>query len=301
MKDLDFFIADVFTDRPFGGNPLAVFPEAAGLSTGQMQALAAEIGFSETVFVEPPSPAGEPAALARLRIFTPRVELPFAGHPILGTALIWDHLGRLGAGGGVFETGPHWVPVCRDALGYSLQAPVPPLGPVFEDPVWTARLIGLDPEQLVPDAAAQRLGSGPEFLVIPLRDRAALDRARIDPARWPEAESRYRLKALLPFCLEAQEPGSAQVQARMFAPGFGIPEDPATGSAAPALLVYLVRQGLADLDGEGGFRLAIGQGEALGRPSRLRAEARWSAGAFSNVTVAGQGVIQAQGRWRRPQ
>ena len=295
-----FFTADVFTDRRFGGNQLAVFPAAGGLETGQMQSIARELNLSETVFVLPPA---DPAHTRKLRIFTPGAELPFAGHPTIGTAFVLASIGEIPLGGRevsiVLEEGVGPVPVTirieGDGVGYCeltvarLPEEGPPPPPVEE----VAAALSLRPEEIRTDSRSPGAAScGVPYFFIPLRDEAALGRARIDLSAWERALSRWWAPAIFPFVEIAGE-RDVDFRARMFAPGIGIAEDPATGSAAAAMAGYLAA---ADGPENGTLRWVIEQGVEMGRPSRLHVTCERTAGRISAVRVGGTSVLVAEGR-----
>ena len=268
MAEYEFVTTDVFTNRRFGGNPLAVFPDARGLTTEQMQALAREWNYSETTFVLPPD---NPAHTARVRIFGPAHELPFAGHPNVGTALVLA--ARMGAppDAMVFEEVAGLVRIAltaRDGKAMAtLEAPQPlQLG--AEVPMeLAAACLGLRPDQVVtgthrPVVASCGLGFAiaevaPDALGAATTDTSAFRQAM---AAAPSREGGFSLLAY-------SRDGDA-VRARMFAPLAGIPEDPATGSAACALAALLLHAGGGDA-----HRLTIRQGVEMGRPSLLHAHA----------------------------
>ncbi len=270
-----FVTVDVFTDRRFGGNPLAVFPDARGLSDGDMRSLAAEFNLSETTFVLPPE---DPANTARVRIFTPKGEIPFAGHPNVGTGFVLAREGR-GAEGGVpllFEEIAGLVEVrveqnaSGDPTGATIAAPQPlSLGP--ELPAETvAELAGLAPADVVLDAHRPVLASvgNPFFIAEVTGD--ALTRAAPDFAAFRRASAeRPERGGRVSLHLYARDGAGGRVRARMFAPLSGIVEDPATGSANAPLGALLL-----SLTGEAEGRYDIAQGVEMGRPSLLRVAAR---------------------------
>ncbi len=295
-----FHTADVFTDRMFGGNQLAVFPHADGLETARMQAIARELNLSETVFVFPPD---DPAHTRRLRIFTPGAELPFAGHPTIGTAFVLASIGELplrsGAASIVFEEGVGPVPVTirgeEDAPGYCelTAARLPEEGPPAPPLEEIAAAISVRPDEVGTGRLAPRAVScGVPYFFIPLRDETVLARVRIDPSAWERTLSRWWAPAVFPF-VETGGRGGVDFRARMFAPGIGIPEDPATGSAAAAMAGYL-----AGTDGpeNGTLSWVIEQGVEMGRPSRLHVTCERSGGRIAAVRVGGTSVMVAEGR-----
>ena len=293
-----FHTLDVFTDRPFGGNPLAVLPDARGLTPDRMQRIAAEFNLSETVFVLPPEAGGT----RRARIFTPAAELPFAGHPTIGTAFLLVSLGLVPAGEGetvvTLEEGVGQVRVTvrtragRPEFAQLSAARLPEEGPPPPDRRALAAALSVTPEDLLEGALAPAAVScGVPFLFVPLRDRAAVRRARLDHARWEAALASYWAPQLFIFAPDPELPGS-DLRARMFAPALGVAEDPATGSAAVALAGYLAAR---DAARDGTLRWTVEQGFEMGRPSLLYAEAEKRAGAITAVRVGGSAVRVSEG------
>jgi trans-2,3-dihydro-3-hydroxyanthranilate isomerase len=298
-----FFLADVFTDEVFGGNQLAVFPRAEGLTDSVMQAIARELNLSETVFV---FPADDPAHTRRVRIFTPGAELPFAGHPTVGTAFVlaWSGEVALGDSGAsiVLEEGVGPVPVSIRAQAGKPRycelttARLPERGPAPPPLEDLAAALSLRPEdigagELAPGAAS----CGVPYCFVPLRDEAALGRARVDLSAWERSLSGWWATGLYPF-VRAGGRNGVDFRARMFAPGIGIAEDPATGSAAAAFPGYL---GLPD-SRSGTLRWVIEQGVEMGRPSRIHVECDLADGRIEAVRVGGSAVLVAEGRLAVP-
>jgi len=294
---LPFLTCDVFTGTRFGGNPLAVLPDARGLSPEQMQQVAREFNYSESTFVLPAERGGD----RRVRIFTPAREVPFAGHPNVGTAFVLARIGQLAELGGtvVFEEAAGDVPVEVTALGdgrfsCELRAPEPlSLGPAL--PVGAvARAVGLLPADVVSDRHPPRVASvGLEFVVIELHDRAALERARPDAAG---LERLVAAGAATPdvhlYVRTPGDPEGVDLRARMFAPFDGVPEDPATGSANAALAGLLAT---IDPAADGSFAWRIAQGVEMGRPSLLAARAEKRAGSVVGVWIGGESVLVSEG------
>jgi trans-2,3-dihydro-3-hydroxyanthranilate isomerase len=289
-----FLTADVFTDRPFGGNPLAVFPDGRNLSSDQMQRVARELNLSETVFVLPPD---DPGHSRRLRIFTPGMEVPFAGHPTVGTALILARLGEIETAEGetriTFEEGVGPVPVTLRSEGgvpvfaQLSVAQLPEFGPPSPSAAELAEMLALDPgDILTGDDFPQAASCGVPFLYIPLRNRDALRRARVRPDRWEALVADTWAPHLYVF---AREPA---LRVRMFGPAFGIPEDPATGAAAAAFGGYL---GTRAPERDGTLRWTIEQGVEMGRPSLLHLEVDKKDGAITAVRVGGGAVLMSEG------
>lgn len=274
MPTYRFATVDVFTDRRFGGNPLAVFPDARGLSDADMQALAAEFNLSETTFVLPPE---DPANTARVRIFNRTTEMPFAGHPNVGTGWVLAQEGRDRGGTLLFEeiAGLVEVRVDRDgsgaAAGATIAAPQPlSLGP--EMPVeLLAGCVGLDPAEVAVAAHRPVVASVGNSFVVAEVAPGALPRAAPDLARFRRAAAEFTALGpdRLPVYLYARDGGGARLRARMFSPLSGTVEDAATGSAATPLAALLL-----SLSGEAEGRWDVLQGVEMGRPSLLRAAAR---------------------------
>jgi trans-2,3-dihydro-3-hydroxyanthranilate isomerase len=296
-RDHEFVQVDVFTDRVFGGNPLAVFLDGRGLDDATMQAIAREMNLSETTFLLPP---GMPDCVARVRIFTPAQELAFAGHPTIGTTWVLASEGRLGgATRAALEEGigpvevelegdpahPRFVWMRhRDAV----------FGPAVPDRAGVAGALGLEERDLQPRAPVCTGSTGSLFLYVPLRDRAAVDRAALDVAGLRRAFGPERLPGVFVFA-----PEKAGAYSRMFAPHTsGIPEDPATGSASGPLAAYLVIHGL--VDGGDPVSLVSEQGTAMGRQSFVHLRVRGGPGAAGDIRVGGGVVPVLRGTLRVP-
>lgn len=299
-----FFTADVFTDQIFGGNQLAVFPNADGLETAQMQQVAKEFNLSETVFVFPPQ---KPEHTRQLRIFTPGAEVPFAGHPTVGTAHVLAAIGEIQLIGQqtdiVFEEGVGPVPVSiyavdgQPASSQLSAAVMPEFGPEPPAAPELAAMLSLDEADVRQDAFAPQAAScGLPFLFVPLRNRDALRRARIDQGKWEKLLSNYWASQVFVFTQEAELDGS-DLRARMFAPALGITEDPATGSAATALAGYL---GARDATTTGTLKWVVEQGFEMGRPSILNVEADKHDGDIVAIRVGGSSVLVSEGQMEIP-
>jgi trans-2,3-dihydro-3-hydroxyanthranilate isomerase len=281
MPLFEYLVADVFTDRPYGGNPLAVFPDAAGLSTAQMQAIAREMNLSETTFVTPGSAPGRFA----MRIFTPGRELPFAGHPIVGTAVALKFLGRIPGPETTLEiaVGPVRVEVGADTATFFREG-APDFTPASVPSAEIAAALG------VPALAAPAFeaGYGNNFLYAPLPDRQAVAAAALRLDLWRALSPRISAHAVYLYA----QTGENSVHARLFAPGMGVSEDPATGSAAAGPV--------GSLPGPEGTRpLAITQGVEMGRPSLISATTTRSGGRVTAISIGGGAVVVAEGRLLR--
>jgi trans-2,3-dihydro-3-hydroxyanthranilate isomerase len=301
--DYRFVLADVFTETLFGGNQLAVLPDARGLTGEQMQAITREFNLSETVFVLPPQDARN---TRRLRIFTPGFEMPFAGHPTVGCALVLAAIGDVPLDGAtthiVFEEGVGPVRVAISArdgrpIAAQLTAAQPPeRGPEPPPRDDLAAILGLAPDDLRSgEDAPAGYSAGVPFVFVPLRDRAAVDRARVEQAAWQSTLAEHWAPHIYVFAY-GQSPQGGEVYSRMFAPAMNIVEDPATGAAAAALAGYLGARDTAS----GTRRWTISQGVAMGRPSTIAVEFDNVAGAISEVRVGGSAVLVGDGTIRIP-
>jgi trans-2,3-dihydro-3-hydroxyanthranilate isomerase len=290
---------DVFTDRMFEGNQLAVFPDAHGLSTQQMQTLTREMNYSESTFVLPAEAAGTDI---RMRIFTPGAELPMAGHPTIGTTFALAHLGVIPAGKDrwVFGLGIGPTPVELTWQGGALEfAWMDQRPPQYREPVSRADVIracGIDPSAI--DATGlpvEDVSCGVPFTFVPVQSRAAVDAVEPDLGVMRRLESAFPGDhvGVFVFTTEAVDPG-VTAYSRMFAPGSGIAEDPATGGASGPLGCYLVKHGLVPRDRTGD--LVSLQGVKMGRPSRIHIRITEDASrAITRVQVGGKAVRVGEG------
>jgi trans-2,3-dihydro-3-hydroxyanthranilate isomerase len=282
---------DVFTDRRFGGNQLAVFPAAAGLSARTMQQIASEIGFAESTFVTPSERAGTDV---RMRIFTPGTELPMAGHPVIGSTFALAREGAIGSGRTDWVFGLHIgpTPVSLEWSGPRLDFAwmtqrAPEFGPTFEDTGRVAAALGLGAEDIRSTGLpVQRVSCGVPFVLVPAASRAAVDRA-VPDARLLDFE------AYLFTVDRAGVSDSATTYSRMFAPQLGVPEDPATGSASGPLGSYLVRHSV--VTPEQARSILNLQGVKLGRPSWIHISVESSGREITRVRVGGTSVFVAEG------
>jgi trans-2,3-dihydro-3-hydroxyanthranilate isomerase len=290
MSDYRYYLCDVFTDRTFAGNQLAVLTDARGLDDATMHAVAREFNFSETVFVTPPT---EPSHTARMRIFTPGGELPFAGHPTIGTAFV---LGSIGAAPGadelVFEQGlgPVKVAIERDRgriVRCTLTAPrAPEQTAAAASARALAAMLGLEPADLA--GPAEAWSCGVPFLIVPLVSTDALQRARLSLDRWTRLLSTREASKIYPVARVDE----STWRVRMFAPSVGIGEDAATGSAAAAFAGWLARRAQP---ASGSHRWTIRQGAEIGRPSTIHLDAEVVEGQAVSVRVGGASVMVADG------
>ena len=299
MRTYEFYQLDVFTESAFEGNPLAVFPDAIGISDEEMQKIANEMNLSETVFVLPSA-----KALRRLRIFTPRQELPLAGHPVVGT---WNLLARLG----ITPQKEEGIVEIRHELNLGV-LPVEiefrngkPFQVVMTQDKFQAGEIVSDESEI--EKLAQALGleisdldlrdrlpvqvvsTGIRALDVPVKTLDALSRCRINSTALSAVYLAYGAVGCYAFTFETKEKPS-RVHARFFAPADNIPEDPATGSAAGSLSGYLVHHGAIDTN-----RFTIEQGDFMNRPSRIFAEVSGEKGNVERVKIGGGSVVIAKG------
>jgi trans-2,3-dihydro-3-hydroxyanthranilate isomerase len=292
-----YYTCDVFTAERFGGNPLAVLPEAAGLSGERMQRIAREFNYSETTFVLPPDDA---AHTRKVRIFTPAAEIPFAGHPNVGTAFVLAATGAVSGDGEirvVFEEGAGPVPV---AIRFEHDCPVfceltapRPIALGAAPPVdLTAASVGLPPDAIVTGTHPPRVASaGLPFLCVELRDLSALAEARVRDEPHRELMRACGGEGLHLYTRETGDP-QIDLRARMYAPLHGVAEDPATGSANVALAGLLAA---CAAEPEGTFVWRIAQGVEMGRPSLLEATAIKRGGAVETLRIGGGSVLVCEG------
>jgi trans-2,3-dihydro-3-hydroxyanthranilate isomerase len=321
MPSIRFVQLDVFTSNAFQGNPLAVFPEGDHLTDEQMGKIAREMNLSETVFVQTPTdpktrrnPAGSnlpaPEVLRRLRIFTPMREIPFAGHPIVGT---WNALTREGLvappeGGNGWTRIYHEVEIgilpvdiefrnSQPSQVVMTQGDFKVLVEVNDQNERTeiARSVGLGPEDLDDALPIQGITTGLSCLAVPIKSINRLQQCRVDATKLADIYQGLGTTGCLAFSRETLESGSS-VHARFFAPADNIPEDPATGSACGALGGYLIHHNALKLKPEEGrYKFVIEQGDFINRPSRINLTVKGTAGKVEEVKVGGPSVVVAKG------
>ncbi len=298
MPDLNYFVMDVFTSEPLAGNPLAVVMNTCGLATEQMQAVAREFNLSETTFVERRPAEIERVEGVRVRIFTPREELPFAGHPTLGTAGVLKMIAPETVEGDTVtlkeNVGPIPVRFEADAgsskgiFGEMTQRD-PEFGAELDATV-VARLAGLLPDDLDPALPPQVVSTGTAFAIVALRSEGALARLKVnqeDATAWLRDRGARWFYVLAPALEQSQD--GIEYRARM---QFYGGEDPATGSAAGCAIAYLVARGAVS----SGARVHVRQGVEMGRPSDLFLSAKRESAKVSDVRVAGSTVLVAKGQ-----
>lgn len=287
-----YHVLDVFTETPLVGNPLAVVHDSEGLDTEAMQAIAREFNLSETVFVLPPD---HPVHTAKVRIFTPHRELPFAGHPTVGTAILLATLRGSGDGIIVLEetVGPVRVGVTLGAKRNFAEFDIPKMPERVDrpvDPELAAAALGLLPGEIgFENHRPSRWTAGVEFPFVPLRGLEVMGKCRIERRAFDEAFG----PGVYVYCRETRSRES-HLHARMFAPGFGIDEDPATGGAAAALAGVIMH---FDQPVAGTHRYRIEQGHMMGRPSLIELELVVDGG-LDVVRIGGCAVLVAEGELR---
>ena len=312
VSNYRFVQMDVFTDSPFTGNPLAVFPEAAGITDEQMMKIAREMNLSETVFVlKPNGDSADPTVLRKLRIFTPTREIPFAGHPVVGT---WNALARQGVvpipdgGSGIeriyHEVGIGVLPVdveFKDGQPVQVVMTQGKFQIIDEiddasEQAELARALGLAREDLDETLPIQSISTGLSCMAVPVRSLADLRDCKINSSLLGEIYTRHGATGCHVFTRETIEVGQARAHARFFAPADNIPEDPATGSACGALGAYLVyHQGLSLEPEDGRYKFVIEQGDFIHRPSRIHLDVKGKKGFIEEVKVGGASVPVAAG------
>jgi trans-2,3-dihydro-3-hydroxyanthranilate isomerase len=301
-RTLKFYQADVFTDVPFGGNPVAVVPDAAGLSDQELQQIAREMNLSETVFVFPPS---DPAASIKIRIFTPTQEIPFAGHPILGAFFVLAKLGRFTfkepvtrllheCNIGLFPVELHVRK--REIHRVVMSQPKPQfLGTVepVKDLFEVANALGLSKSLITGTKfPVEMVSTGLPVMIVPVRTLTAVRSIVPNVTAINELCARYGANGIMVFTTMTVEEQST-VHTRMFAPPIGVMEDPATGSASGALGAYLVQNGVVSVGPT--TEIIAEQGYEVERPSRILIQVESDDDAIQEVKVGGQAVMVLEG------
>jgi trans-2,3-dihydro-3-hydroxyanthranilate isomerase len=288
---------DVFTGEPLLGNQLAVFTDARGLTGDRMQRIAREMNFSESTFILPAEREGTDI---RMRIFTPYIEMPMAGHPTVGSTFALAETGAIRPGSARFVFGLNIGPTPVDLewtggrLAFAWMTQMPPaFGPPVGDRAAVAVALGLGVHDLADGLPVQEVSCGVPFLFVALRDREAVDRAASEAAALRQLNVLSSSHPAV-FLFALAQAGSAEtVYSRMFAPEFGIVEDPATGSASGPLGCYLVEHRL--ISGAAAQRIVSLQGQKMGRASRIHIAIQGAPGAITQVKVGGEAVLVARG------
>jgi trans-2,3-dihydro-3-hydroxyanthranilate isomerase len=308
LSSYRFVQMDVFTEKSFTGNALAVFPEAEGLSSEVMMQISREMNLSETVFVLKHE---DDSVLRRLRIFTPAREIPFAGHPIVGT---WNALAREGVvplpdGGNGWQRIHHEVGIgvlpvdieFKDGEPVQVvmtQGQFQILAEIDDshEQAEVARALGIAREDLDESLPIQVITTGLSCLAVPIRSLADLRDVRVNATLLADIYTRHGGTGCHAFTRETLEVGASRAHARFFAPADNIPEDPATGSACGALGAYLIHHGGLTLEPEDGrYKFVIEQGDFIHRPSRINLDVKGERGRVEEVKVGGPSVLVAKG------
>lgn len=300
MPTIRYLTTDVFTGTRFGGNQLAVIPDARGIPEELLLPICREFNYSETTFVYPPEQEGH---TRRVRIFTPGGEVPFAGHPTIGTAIVLAAIGEIPVAEGsariVLEENVGPVPVeirgvhAGGGWAQLSAAKMPEIGPPVPSRSMLAKMLGLVTDDIMATSERpQAVSCGLPFLIVPLTSVKAVSRSRVNVERWEETLGNAWASMIWVYAADA-DGGERHYRARMFAPGISVPEDPATGSAAVTFAGYLAARSRVR---SGTLAWTVDQGVEMGRPSRLEIEADKLDGAITALRVGGQAVLVAEGR-----
>ncbi|MFY9226437.1 MAG: PhzF family phenazine biosynthesis protein [Blastocatellia bacterium] len=295
---MNFYILDVFAPKIFAGNQLAVFPDAADIPRNRFSQLAREMNYSETTFV---LPAKSPEVAASVRIFTPNAELPFAGHPTLGTAFLLAATGAAKLDKDqslVLELKSGLVRVAIDLKDSNrgravMEQPVPQSRGTVSDLSTIAASLCLTTDDIAP-YTPEIFANAVSFFIVPLKSMRALERARPNGAVLESLLAKLHVEGLICFSTETVEAGS-QVQVRAFFPGLGVNEDPATGSAQGPLTAYLFKNNMLKRGSK--YRVAAEQGYQIGRPSKLTTTFEVNDGVISAIKVGGDVILMAKGEF----
>jgi trans-2,3-dihydro-3-hydroxyanthranilate isomerase len=292
MKKLNYYLIDVFTNEQFGGNQLAVFPDGESVPEELMQKIARELNFSETTFVFPPKKSENDF---KLRIFTPYKEIPLAGHPTIGSAFALLHNKSISKekNGIVFEEGVGDIPVSFSKsdknLIITMKQPLPTWGATIEkDKI--AKILSLSTDDILDNTPIQVVSTGIPFLYIPVKDLKSIKNIKLRLDLYEEHLKNFETNNIFVFTTETERPTSF-IHSRMFAPGIGISEDPATGSAQGPLGAYLVKYKIA----KAGQTIISEQGFEMGRPSIIYIDIESNNDVISSVKVGGQSVLVGEG------
>jgi trans-2,3-dihydro-3-hydroxyanthranilate isomerase len=300
MRSLEYLQLDVFTERPFEGNQLAVFLDARGVEPSLMQAIAREMNFSESTFL---LPAERPDTDIRMRIFTPGAELPMAGHPTIGSTFALAHQGVIAPARERFVfglgVGPTTVELAwkGEALSFAtMDQRLPDVRVPLASPEQVLRAVGLDQSAFTQTKLPMEdISCGVPYILVPVATRAAVDAAVPDTAALRQVKGAFGSDHIAIYLFSTESTGDdVTAYSRMFAAGLGVVEDPATGSACGPLGCYLVTHGI--VKGEAATKMVSWQGVAMGRPSRIHISiTQDAAGAISRVQVGGKAVVIARG------
>lgn len=286
---IKFFILDVFAHQPYAGNPLGVFLDYGTLSVQEMQKIARELNFSETTFITSHQKVdgGYP-----VRIFTPASEIPFAGHPTIGTAYVLHRYLSSDFSGQLLLNFPvGQIPVSYLNNEYWMTQQQPVFGASFSGNN-LAGVLGLSENDFMNDLPIIEVSTGLPFIVVPLKSLEALEKTRILQEEYNRFAASTTAKGIMVFCEEGHEIHQ-QAAVRVFVPQLGIPEDPATGSAAGCLAAYLLK---FHPHYRTGLSLTLGQGYEMGRPSEIKIQAKFEGSSYQ-LRVGGKVKEIAQGAW----
>ena len=290
MNGLPFYIVDVFTEKKYAGNQLAVFRDAGGISSDEMQSIAREINFSETTFIlsEELNNGG-----FDVRIFTPKEEVPFAGHPTIGTAhIIHSKIIQGKYNDVILNLKVGQIPVVFGQDGFCWMKQIQPIFGQEHIPEILADILGLDVSEIDERFPIQEVSTGLPFFIVPLKNMATLKKANVDKGKYFDLIKDTVAKGILVFCPEAHDPQN-NISVRVFVDYYGVPEDPATGSGNGCLAGYLVKYRYF---GKDSINIRSEQGYEIGRPSLLLLKAEQSS-EYINISVGGKSVIVAQGKF----
>jgi trans-2,3-dihydro-3-hydroxyanthranilate isomerase len=300
MSDfINYHILDVFTEQAYGGNPLAIFESEISLSTAQMQKIAKELNLSESVFIL----SGKENFDREMRIFTPSVELPTAGHPTIGTAcFLRNHLNfrgkeankyRLKQKVGIIEV--DLVETKDEEFEALMHQPLPTFKETFKDQGLIAALLQLQENEIDADMPSQIIDCGNPFLIVSLKNLDAIKAIKLNTTLYNQIVEEFNITGLMTFCPQT-EVSDHSTHSRMFAPHIGVPEDPATGSAHGPLAAYLYKYSTINI--ESGI---VGeQGYEIGRPSQVKMRIEAQQSEISSVLVGGKSVYMGNGKIRLP-
>ncbi len=290
MNRLAYYIVDVFAEKKFAGNQLAVFRDAGKVSSEEMQGIAREINYSETTFIlsDQPRDGG-----FDVRIFTPKEEVPFAGHPTLGTAnIIHEEILKGKTQGLILNLKVGQIPVSFSGDGYCWMKQIQPtFGPQHEPDI-LATILRVDVSEMDDRFPIEEVSTGLPFFIVPLKNLSGLKKAGVDKEKYFEFIKNTTAKGILVFCPETHEPKN-DISVRVFVDYYGVPEDPATGSGNGCLAGYLVKHRYF---GKERIDLRVEQGYEIGRPSLLLLKAE-EQGPNINISVGGKSVIVARGEF----
>ena len=290
MNGLPFYIVDVFTEKKYAGNQLAVFRDAGGISSDEMQSIAREINFSETTFIlsEELNNGG-----FDVRIFTPKEEVPFAGHPTIGTAhIIHSKIIQGKYNDVILNLKVGQIPVVFGQDGFCWMKQIQPIFGQQHIPDILANILGLDVSEIDERFPIQEVSTGLPFFIVPLKNMASLKKANVDKGKYFDLIKDTVAKGILVFCPEAHDPQN-NISVRVFVDYYGVPEDPATGSGNGCLAGYMVKYRYF---GKDRINIRSEQGYEIGRPSLLllKAEQRDE---IINISIGGKSIIVAQGEF----